>query len=293
MKPRGILIHVPSADQKMNTVTAQSLFNAASYLASVGIPTGLESSSASDIEDMRNLAVTCWYDQYPEFSHLLFVDSDMGFPCDTAYGKPNLIRDMIKFDKPLVGCFYAKRKADPEIVGSADPHTIADVQHGFIKVTGMGCGVMLIHRDVITTMLEKLPHISDRVTSLLARARPDAKLNRIIGAFAKLHTDERMLNEARINSELLQALGRSEDLEQSVGTWLEGIKNNRLHDGRRLRMSEDMSFCYRWIEQCGGEVWANVRHHISHIGPFDYHLRYESILEAKAKAEAEVKAEAA
>ncbi len=206
----------------------------------------------------------------------------MGFPCDPEYGKPNLIRDMIRFNKPLVGCFYAKRKSDPEVVGTAEPHTLADVQHGFIKVTGMGCGVMLIHRDVITTMLEKLPHISDRVTSLLARARPDAKISRIVGAFSKLQTDERMLNEARINSDLLQALGRSEDLEQSVGAWMEGIKNIRLHDGRRLRMSEDMSFCYRWIEQCGGEVWANVNHRINHVGPFDFALRYQGILEAKA-----------
>lgn len=281
MKPRGVLIHVPSADQKMNTVTAQSLFNLASYFASAGIPTAMESSSASDIEDMRNLAVTCWYDQYPMFSHLLFIDSDMGWPCEVDYGKPNLIRDMIKFDKPVMGCFYAKRKKEPEVVGTAEPHTLADVQHGFMKVTGMGCGVMMIHRDVITTMLEKLPHISDRVTSLLARSRPDANIKRIIGAFAKLQTDERMLEEARINSDLLAALGRSEDLETATANWLSAIKENRTHDGRRLRMSEDMSFCYRWINQCGGEVWANVNHRINHIGPFDYAIRYQGILEAK------------
>jgi hypothetical protein len=166
---------------------------------------------------MRNLAVTCWYDQYPEFSHLLFVDSDMGFPCEPDYGKPNLIRDMIKFNKPVTGCFYAKRKADAEIVGTAEAHTIDDVQHGFLKVTGMGCGVMMISRDVITTMLEKIPHICDRVTSLLARARPDAKITRIIGAFSKLQTDERMLNEARINNALLAALGRGDDLETATG----------------------------------------------------------------------------
>jgi hypothetical protein len=46
-----------------------------------------------------------------------------------------------------------------------------------------------------------------------------------------------------------------------------------------------MSFCYRWINQCGGEIWANVNHRISHVGPFDYAIRYASILEAKAKAD--------
>jgi hypothetical protein len=119
--------------------------------------------------------VTDWYDNHPEFSHLLFIDSDMGWPCESDYGKPNLIRDMIKFDKPLMGCFYAKRKADAEVVGTADAHTIDDVQHGFMKATGIGCGVMMIERSVITTMLEKIPHISDKPESLLAKGVTGAK----------------------------------------------------------------------------------------------------------------------
>jgi hypothetical protein len=73
----------------------------------------------------------------------------------SGYGKPNLIRDMIKFNKPVMGCFYAKRKAEAEVVGTADAHTIADVQHGFVKATGIGCGVMMISRDVITKCWRK------------------------------------------------------------------------------------------------------------------------------------------
>jgi hypothetical protein len=46
------------------------------------IPHTLTWVSAADIEDIRNLAVTSWYDGHPEYSHLLFIDSDMGFPCD-------------------------------------------------------------------------------------------------------------------------------------------------------------------------------------------------------------------
>jgi hypothetical protein len=145
----------------------------------------------------------------------------------SGYGKPNLIRDMIKFDKPVMGCFYAKRKAEAEVVGTADAHTLADVQHGFVKATGMGCGVMMISRDVITTMLEKIPHISDRITSLLAKGVPDLKLTRIIGAFDKLKTDERMINEARINTDLLEALGRGDPLEEATAAWMADLKENR------------------------------------------------------------------
>jgi hypothetical protein len=45
---------------------------------------------------------------------------------------------------------------------------------------------------------------------------------------------------------------------------------------------EDVSFCQRW-RAAGGEIWANVSHPISHIGPFDYRLRYQDILEKAAK----------
>jgi hypothetical protein len=49
------------------------------------------------------------------------------------------------------------------------------------------------------------------------------------------------------------------------------------------QLSEDVSFCERW-RQCGGEIWANVNHKISHVGPFDFHMRYGGVLEAKAAA---------
>jgi hypothetical protein len=38
-----------------------------------------------------------------------------------------------------------------------------------------------------------------------------------------------------------------------------------------------MSFCHRW-RQSGGEVWANVRHPVGHIGPHEWLIRYEDYL---------------
>jgi hypothetical protein len=49
------------------------------------------------------------------------------------------------------------------------------------------------------------------------------------------------------------------------------------------RLSEDVSFCHR-VRDAGFEIWANVRHKIDHIGSFNYHLRYEGIMEQQAKA---------
>ena len=45
-------------------------------------------------------------------------------------------------------------------------------------------------------------------------------------------------------------------------------------DGRRL--SEDFSFCHRWRRLCGGEVWANVKHPITHVGLQHFNAKFES-----------------
>jgi len=240
MRPTGILICVPAMGQTMNAQTALSLYTTAQFLAAKNIHNRMTWYAAADIEDIRNLFVTAWYDGHPEFSHMLFVDADMGF-------EPELIRDFIRFDKPLMGVIYAKRKMPASVVGTVpEGHNIDDVVHGFIRATGLGCGVMMISRDVIATMLEKMPELSDPIPSSLAEATPDLKLTRIIRAFDKIR------------------------------------------DGN-LRLSEDMAFCHRW-QQCGGEVWANVNHRISHVGPFDYAIRYGGVMEAKAR---EQQAEAA
>lgn len=232
MRPTGILICLPAYEHKNYAETTLSLFCTAQFLAAKNIHCKMTWYSGADIEDVRNLFVTAWYDGSPEMSHLLFVDADMGF-------EPELIRDFIRFDKPVMGSLYAKRKMTPSIVGTVpEGHSIDDVVHGFLRVTGMGCGTMMISREVIKTMIEKWPHLSDPIPSSLAEATPELKLTRILRCFDKIHGDN-------------------------------------------MRLSEDMSFCYRWMA-CGGELWANVRHKISHVGPFDFAIRYEGVLAAKA-----------
>lgn len=38
-------------------------------------------------------------------------------------------------------------------------------------------------------------------------------------------------------------------------------------DGEKF--SEDLSFCRRWTD-CGGQIWANITHQVSHIGLYEY-----------------------
>jgi hypothetical protein len=230
---KGVLIFVPAYGQSVCALTMGSLYAVGQALTSKGIRNRLVWFSAADIVDVRNLALTVWYDNHPEFSHLLMVDADMGF-------EPELIWDMLRFEKPLTGCLYARRQVAPSIVGGVKKENddVSKVVNGFLPAEYMGAGVMLIERRVVTALLETMPDLSDDVPSPM-QEREDFAIKRFIRAFDPIR---------------------------------EGNK----------RLSEDISFCCRWKE-CGGEMWVNVAHRISHIGPFDYGIRYAGILADRAE----------
>lgn len=235
MRPTGILICVPAYQWTMNAQTAETLFRLAQCLTVERIPHYLTWFSGADIAEVRNLFLTAWYDANPECSHMLFIDADMGF-------KPTLVRDMIKFDKPLMGTIYRKRQAELAFVGKqAEGHGYKDVVNGFIKTLELGTGVMMISRRVVDAILKKYPHLIDPLPSVMANG--PFQLNRVIRAF------------------------------------------DPIREGN-LRLSEDLSFCRRWMD-CGGEIWANVDHVISHVGPYDFHHCYLDTLKENARIQSE------
>lgn len=180
---KGVLICVPAFGQTMKAHTAQSLCNLTLYLTSKGVPNSMCWLSMADIAEARNLFLTTWYDGHPEYSHLCFVDADMEFPV-------KLVEDMLAFGKPLMGCLYARRQMPAMAVGRlVGGETVDDVKDGFLKVLGVGAGVLVLARHVVEKLLEKMPEIIDRNVS----GHPGAATlpsNRLIRAFDP-YVDER------------------------------------------------------------------------------------------------------
>jgi hypothetical protein len=56
---------------------------------------------------------------------------------------------------------------------------------------------------------------------------------------------------------------------------------DKIEDGQR-ELSEDYSFCHRWVEQCGETIWICRDHWIAHTGQFDYMGRHANLGEAPA-----------
>jgi hypothetical protein len=240
MAAMKLFIAIPAYGETFFTPSVQSLFKLALELERRKWSSNLAIASYADIAESRNVLLTHWFDR-TDASHLLFLDADMGF-------EPQLIFDMLEFNKPLVGVIYPKRQIDlgrfanaiaagqsaDKAEAAAHDYVVqkplrGTARKGFMRVESCGTGIFLVQRSCIELMLRKLPEIVDeRAPANLSLTN---KQGRLIRPFDFLTVD---------------------------GT----------------RLSEDYSFCYRWREKCGGEIWANISYEITHIGLRQFKARY-------------------
>lgn len=163
--------------------TAVSLFRLGQALADAKVPAAIGTMSMIDIVEARNVFLTVFMDR-TDATHLLFVDADNDFPAD-------LIKAMIARDHPLVGTVYPARVFPPKFVGRCIGEAPHDVDDGFIKVDGVGAGIMLIRRDCVERLLEADPSLSVKPNRGHAGAAliEQMKLERIISAFNRVEVD--------------------------------------------------------------------------------------------------------
>ena len=237
----NIVIGIPAYGNTISLATFQSIQSLMQMCMAKGIRGGIASFSYPEVSEARNVLLTGWYDQ-TDATHLLFVDSDMGFA-------PELVLDMLMFNEPMVGALYSKKCIPVQWAASGLGDDVTERRGDFMKVAGLGMGCFMIRRDVVDKMLEKMPEMSD---------------TRI-----KFHAAQHMLTKGRV----LRFFDPMDNPESG-------------------RMSEDLSFCYRWREMCGGEIWAAIGHDIEHVGQYSYTANYLRHIEEKMAA-GEIKAQAA
>lgn len=144
--------------------------------------------SFPDIAELRNIFTTLWYDRI-DADWMLSVDADMDF-------EPQLVLDMLAFNKPLAGCLYPKRTLPIEFVGRPMKGK-PNMQDGFLEMEGIGFGVTLTHKDCVKTMLESGSAASDyrldhHVSGVMLK---EQGLTRIIKAFDKIETETGVMSE--------------------------------------------------------------------------------------------------
>jgi hypothetical protein len=240
-----LLIGLPTTRAQMFTATVFSLTSAIRTLIEAGIGYDLCNVDGSEIASARNSIASYCHDR-PAYSHLLFVDDDMGFEGETVMA-------LLRAQHDVVGAICPRRQLDLAAVHAAaaggasvdrasaaglsfiapltDPP--APPKDGLLELAAIGMGVTLIRRAVLTTMVE----------------RGAAPLRR-------------------------PAHGR-DTLGQ---TQVHGFFEPMLDPAENWMLSEDVSFCRRWRERCGGRIFGLTQERIAHVGRFDFEGRYSDRL---------------
>lgn len=248
--PLHVLIGLPSFRGMVMVNTTGSLLRLVSLFAEIGITCNFVNVDSAEVTRARNMMATHMM-QHPEFSHLLFIDDDMGFEADA-------IVDLIRANKDIIGCVCPKREINLEKIYAAAqrgeslesaitegmafvtrhlPNAKVEIKDGLCQVAGIGMAVTLIKRQVFQEMIDK-----ELVTHTPV---PEAAGKDTFG-----NTHHYGFFDPLIDSQ--------------VGSTL----------------SEDLAFCERWRVKLGGEIWALTSRKISHIGMYDYAGTYLTRLQS-------------
>jgi hypothetical protein len=193
----------------------------------------------ADVVVARNYLISDFYFNHPQCTHLLFLDDDMGFDA-------SLITGMLDLGEPLVGTIYPKRKLDLKKLHAAGGQPFEKALAQSLEFIG----------DERRPRMQKSGFIS--VTQcgtgimLISRGCIDEMVRKVPDIVDETRY-KRMPFSARFKSFI---------------TPFDKIKTGD------IELSEDFSFCRRWVEGCGGTIWARPDADIRHIGQMSFAGKY-------------------
>jgi hypothetical protein len=182
----------------------------------------------------------------PALTHLLFIDGDMGFPV-------SLIVKMLAFGKPIVGCVCPDKKFDYKRFHNSrlttdDPQIARHLATACIGGESAFIATKGPKGERQVQLVESFARVNYASASLML-IRKDA-LQTMKQTFPELWLEESG-----------GAHYRDSGLVGGVLQCFDGFKGP---DGIFVR--DDLAFCRRWIEGCGGEIWSCIDEPIVRAG---------------------------
>ena len=239
------MIALPCYDQLISEPTVMSLIRMAMKFKEIGLKFSVCTMSDSLISRARN-QIAAKFLANKEFTHLMFIDCDLGFDADD-------IIKMLWHDKDIMTAAYPIKTINWDLVAKNAKegvapnkllenslrfvvNTIKDsdnnkvkVDKGAIKVYDAGTGFMLIKREVFEKLIGKYPE--------------------------------------------LQYVDDTGGLEDHEKPFTYGFFNSYIDPETKRFLSEDYGFCRYW-QEINGEVWTDPSIHMMHLG----RMRYEGTM---------------
>lgn len=204
--------------------------------------------------------------EHPDYTHLLMVDSDTGF-------NAGLILRMLEMDKPICTATYPKRTLDLQklitlarSIPEDTPEARLKALHSAYEFVGEGDFILEGEGNEKTLNID----------------RGFAKC-RAAGTGVMLVKRE-VLEKMRARFPELVAPTVPGGATTLTKEYFQPFNEYKLPDGHTL--SEDLSFCYRWTSEMGGEIWTNIDQVFSHHGQTMHQAQFmDKLLAAAVRSE--------
>ena len=162
----SVMIAMPCYDSvKVNTMVA--IVKVIQQLSKSGIQVGINTMKSPLIHQARNYLTSVFLDS--DFTHLLFIDSDVEF-------EPEAILRMLVAKKDVICTPYRVKSLDvSQKIYTVELKKDARMEASdLIEIVAGPTGIMLIHRDVFKKIIEKFPELKIK-NSVFPQPGPDHK----------------------------------------------------------------------------------------------------------------------
>lgn len=247
-----LLILMPTGGQ-IDTPAVQSLLGLTQALQKRGIAFAMKTYEWSDLVISRNYLVSCFLAQ-KRFSHALLLDSDMSYA-------PELFFDLLAFDADFTCAAYPQRQMRWSLFRS------------------------LIEREAQRPEAERVP--TDRLLAESLRYNVAESFEAGEPWPLEVRNGFRKVPGAGTGFMLIRRAVPERMVETGAALPVPGFNGPGypgadFHDffshvrgrGGAVMHGEDTSFCRRWIEGCGGEIWCHDSARITHHGNLAYPGNY-------------------
>ena len=240
-----VLVATPTAGGVVKALYGTTLVKAVLALKDAGSNVDFLTVDSSYIAKARNYFAHILLSN-PHFTHLLMIDSDMSVD-------GHVVRRMLRADKPVVATAYSQRRMDmgvlidaarrsdltpADLTALALEYNIAPESEPGTRAVKVANGMCRVRHVALGCSMIRRDAFEALIAAGLAPARPDGYLQR----------------------------------SGFQGPFHDFFGEIRLEDGDML--SEDYSFCRRWLDMEGSEVWAIIDEVIGHIGDMVYGAPY-------------------
>ena len=248
-----ILIAQPTSGSVV-TGTVGYLMDLGRALSQAGIAWDYRALTLAEIALSRNIFAS-YVIADNVFSHVLFMDADMGV-------HPPTVLRMIDFGQPVVAAACPKRFLDWDLFRQ---RVDAEAERPAAERRPTQELLDLAHSYNVE------PHLSDGTSFVPERRGPFLTVPAIGTGLMLIHRDVFEIMLAHGSARARPGYRDLPLLEKAPVC--DFFAPREAPDGS-MAESEDISFCRRWVEECGGKIWADVDSRVLHFGMRGHVGRY-------------------